>query len=47
MSMMKLQIFEYDNSKEEKILKEYLENKTLFFLKTQKLVHSTLIQGKS
>ena len=38
---------ESDSSKEQEILKEHLENKTLFFLKTQKLVRSTLIQGKS
>ena len=41
MSMTKLQISEFDNSKEKSL------NRTLFFPKTQNIVHSTLIQAKS
>ena len=37
MPMMKLLILEFDNSKEKSL------NDTLFFLETQKLVHSTSI----
>ena len=41
MSMTKLQISEFDNSKEKSLRRK------LFFPKTQNIVHSTLIQAKS